>query len=531
MKKVCVYDTTLRDGTQGANVSFTAEEKLMIAHHLDEFGVHFIEGGWPNSNPRDMAFFELAQKATFKQARLVAFSSTRKASALTDKDLNLKALLEAETSVVAMFGKSWDFHVSMVLCTTLDENLAMIRQSVEFLTKRGREVVYDAEQFFDGYRANPKYAIKTLVEAVEGGAKFIVLCDTNGGTLVHEIEAITSGVRRIMDRKYGTGVVRLGIHAHNDCGLAVANSIAAIRCGAVMVQGTINGYGERAGNADLTSIIPVLVLKMGIGCVGSEKLKMLRSIANLVSQTAHMIPVNARPFVGKYAFAHKAGVHVNAVMKTPQTYEHIDPTLVGNKRRVLVSDLSGRSNIESKAEEYGIELGAHGLDSAKITEEVKRLEKDGYQFDVAEGSLKVLLKRLSTKFGTVFALESLRLTIEKDGKRPPSAHLILKVRINDRIETSTADGHEPVRIMEKALREVLVKNFPHLDMVTHTEMNVRLIEGQNGREARVRVVIESHDEHHRWSTMGVSENILEASWHALADSFHYKLTMEGQKGG
>ena len=527
MRKIYLYDTTLRDGTQGANVSFTSEEKVAICHRLDDFGMHYIEGGWPGSNPRDLHFFELAKKETFHNAKLTAFSSTRRANTVVEKDTNLKALLESETPVIAMFGKSWDMHVTDILCTTLEENLDMIRESVAYMKHMGREMVYDAEQFFDGYKNNSGYALQTLMAAVDGGADFLTLCDTNGGTMPYEIEEITTHVIETLLKKYGKDKpIKIGIHTHNDSGMAVANSIVAVKAGAVMVQGTINGYGERTGNADLTSIIPVLKLRMGYDCISNDNLAGLTELARYVSESANMIPHNSRPFVGKNAFAHKAGVHVNAVMKVAHSYEHIDPAIVGNQRRVLVSDLSGRSNIEFKAQELGFEFSEKGLDSKKIVSEIKRLEQEGYQFDVAEGSFKILMQKLTERFVPLFELESLRITLEKDKDNAANVHAVLKVRVDNQIEIIASEGNETVDVLDRALHGALDKHYPELRTMRTVDFNIRVIEGHDGKPSRSRVSIESRDQEHRWSTMGVSENVLEACWQALADSFQYKLTKD-----
>ena len=415
MDPIFLYDTTLRDGTQGENITFSAEEKLNIALRLDDNGIHYIEGGWPGSNPRDVAFFNLAKRVKFTQARLAAFGSTRKPGIRPEADHNLKALLETETPTVTVFGKSWDLHVEHIMGNTGAENLAMINDSVAFLKQHDREVVYDAEHFFDGYKKNTAYALQSLGAAVNGGADFIVLCDTNGGTLPFELETIIEAVQKELSdfctRRPQNGTVRLGIHCHNDCNLAVANSISAIHKGAVMVHGTINGYGERCGNADLTSIIPILKLKMGQGCISADNLKKLKNLSRYVSETANLVPVNSRPFVGKSAFAHKGGIHVSAIMKAPLAYEHMDPAAVGNKRRVLVSDLAGKSNVEYKARELGIELGNNGYDSRQIASEIKQLEQEGYQFDSADGSFKILLEKFTDQFQPHFELESFRVTI------------------------------------------------------------------------------------------------------------------------
>jgi 2-isopropylmalate synthase len=514
MEPILLYDTTLRDGTQGENINFTAEEKVKVARRLDDIGIHYIEGGWPGSNPRDKQFFELAKKIKFKNARLTAFGSTRKPHIAASEDPNLAALLEAGTPTVTIFGKTWDLHVEKVMENTLEENLRMIRESVAFLKSNNREVIYDAEHFFDGYKNNKTYALQTLTAAVEGGADMIVLCDTNGGTLPFELEAIINEIAL---------PVKIGVHTHNDCGLAVANSITAVRCGAVMVQGTINGYGERCGNADLTSIIPILCTKMNCPCISAENLKNLRKLSRFVSETANMIPLNNRPFVGKSAFAHKGGIHVSAIIKEPRAYEHINPDLVGNSRRVLVSDLSGKSNVEYKAKEMGIDLGTNGYDSRKIVEAIKILESQGYQFDAAEGSFKILLEKITEQFKPIFDLESFRVTIEKNKNFPCSAYATIKISVGGKEEITAAEGNGPVSALDNALRKALGKFFMDIDDMQLVDFKVRVIDGRDGTAAKVRVLIESRDQDHIWSTIGVSEDVIEASWQALADSFHYKL--------
>jgi len=514
MEPVLLYDTTLRDGTQGENINFTPDEKLRIARRLDDIGIHYIEGGWPGSNPRDRQFFELAKSAEFKNARLTAFGSTRRPGISASEDQNLLALLESETPAVTIFGKTWDLHVEKIMDNTPDENLAMIRESVAFLKEHGREVIYDAEHFFDGYKDNREYALQTLTAAAEGGADFIVLCDTNGGTLSFELEGIMEEISL---------PVPFGVHSHNDCGMAVANSLTAVRAGATMVQGTINGYGERCGNADLITIIPILRLKMDCPCMSEENLTKLRKVSRFVSETANMIPLNSRPFVGKSAFAHKGGIHVSAIRKEPRAYEHIHPELVGNSRRVLVSDLAGKSNVEYKAKEMGFDLGSDGFDSRMIVEKIKNLEADGYQFDAADGSFKILIEKLTEQFKPFFELASFRVTIEKDKDKPCTAHATIKISVGNREEITAAEGQGPVSALDSALRKALGKFFPKVDDMHLVDFKVRVIDGRAGTAAKVRVLIESRDQDHIWSTMGVSEDIIEASWHALADSFQYKL--------
>lgn len=522
MTQVYIYDTTLRDGSQGENISFSSEEMIKIAKRLDQVGVHYIEGGWPGSNARDARFFEMAQQEHFSQARITAFGSTRKPNTSAATDPNLAALITSRAPAVAIVGKSWPLHVEQIMGNTRQENLAMIRDSVALLSELGREVLYDAEHFFDGYKEDPGYALDTLRAAAQSGAGTLVLCDTNGGTLPFDVEAIVGQVKQEFEQSGLT--VRLGIHSHNDCGLAVANSIAAVRAGAAMIQGTINGYGERCGNADLITIIPLLSLKMGLTSIPDDRLVQLKSLSRFVSETANIVPLNSRPFVGRSAFAHKGGLHVNAIMKLPQAYEHIDPALVGNKRRVLVSDLGGRSNIIYKAKELGVELGANGLDSQKIAAEIKTLEDQGYQFDVADGSMKILLQKFTEQFTPLFALESFRVTIEKDKDHPCRAHATIKVAVDGVHEITAAEGQGPVSALDNALRKALGKFFPDdLEVMRLVDFKVRVIDGRDGTRAKVRVFIESRDHEDIWSTIGVSEDIIEASWHALADSFQFKL--------
>ncbi len=529
MEPVLIYDTTLRDGTQGENVNFSAEEKIKIAKQLDDIGIHYIEGGWPGSNPKDKQFFDLAKQNVFNNARLTAFGSTRRPGISAAADSNLKALVESGTSAVTIFGKSWGLHVKQVMGNTLKENIAMIRDSVAFLKENDREVIYDAEHFFDGYKENSEYAMQTLMAAVDGGAGSIVLCDTNGGSLPFEIESIIKKVQLTLEDKYrqdkGLKPVNVGIHAHNDCGLAVANSIAAVQAGAVMVHGTINGYGERCGNADLTSIIPILCLKMDCPSISGENLSKVKKVSRFVSETANMIPLNNRPFVGKSAFAHKGGIHVSAIMKIPRAYEHINPELVGNKRRVLVSDLSGKSNVKFKARELGVELDGSGYDSSRIVSEVKRLEQQGYQFDVADGSFKILMEKFTEQFKPLFELKSFRVHIEKDKDRLCSSHATIKISVDGLEKITVAEGNGPVSALDNALRKALDKFYPgSLDSTHLVDFKVRVIDGRDGTGSKVRVLIESRDYNDIWSTIGVSEDIIEASWQALADSFQYKLS-------
>jgi len=513
---VILYDTTLRDGTQGEQVTLSAEDKMNIARKLDDFGIPYIEGGWPGSNPKDARFFRMLKNSPLRQSRLSAFGSTRRPDGKAETDDNILALLKTETEVVTVVGKSWALHATEILGATLDENLRMIQETVAYLKSMGREVIYDAEHFFDGYGQNPTYAVKTLKAALEGGADVIVLCDTNGGMMPHQIE-------RIFEATVSLIPAALGIHAHNDCGMALANSLAAVRAGASMVQGTINGYGERCGNTDLVSMLGVLQIKMGYSCVPPERLTQLTEVSRFVSEVANVPPLNQRPFVGKSAFAHKGGIHVSAIMKNPAAYEHIDPQAVGNRRRVLVSDLSGRSNIAYKSGELGISLGGNGFDSRKIVERIKALEDRGYQFDAAEGSLELLIKKVTGQFEAPFTLESFRVTIEKDGDSPTMSHATIKISVEGEQEITAAEGDGPVNALDNALRKALYKFYPEIREMGLVDFKVRVIDGRSATAARVRVNIESRDAREIWSTIGVSENVIEASWQALADSVEYKL--------
>ncbi len=526
MKKITLYDTTLRDGMQGENIFFSPEDKIRIALRLDDMGISYIEGGWPGANPNVRRFFELAASTRFKNSEITAFGSTRRPNTAPEADANLNALVNCGAKTLTIFGKSWDLHVK-IMENTLEENLAMIKDSVAFLIDHGMTVFYDAEHFYDGYLDNPEYALKTLKAAVEGGCTTLILCDTNGGTLPHDIEKITREVDLFFKQHHDKPIM-LGIHAHNDCAMAVANSIAAVRCGATMVQGTINGYGERCGNADLTAIIPVLRLKLHMDCCSLDNLKKLRTLSRFVSETANMIPLNSRPFVGQSAFAHKGGIHVSAVMKEPRAYEHMDPVLVGNTRRVLVSEQSGKSNIQYKARELGVGIDLDARKQQSIVSIIKDLEDDGYQFDVAEGSLKIIMEKLTGQFQPHFDLESFRVTIEKDKERPCYAHALIKIRVGDTVEITAAEGDGPVSALDNALRKALTNIFPDLNAMHLVDFKVRVLEGDAGTNAKVRVIISSRDENDIFNTIGVSEDIIEASWQALADSFQYKLSLDNQ---
>jgi 2-isopropylmalate synthase len=517
---VIIYDTTLRDGAQGEHINFSAEEKLRIAHRLDEMGFHYIEGGWPGSNPKDARFFELAKERPLRRARLTAFGSTPKPGIRPEDCRNLRALLKAGTPAVTIVGKSWDLHVKEILEVTLTKNLDMIRDSISYLKKKGKEVIFDAEHFFDGYRHNPAYALSSLKAALDSGADRIVLCDTNGGAMVHDL---TEAVRKAASVVPPT---QLGIHTHNDCGLAVANTLAAVRAGVVMVQGTVNGYGERCGNADLTSVIGNLQLKMGRRCLTDSSLRQLTNLSFFVGEVANVRPLPFRPYVGRSAFAHKGGIHVNAVAKNPQAYEHIRPELVGNHQRVLVSELAGKSNIDFKAKELGIDLGDRNAASRKIVREIKRLENQGFQYDAAEGSLSLLMKKITGAFREPFTLECFSVTNGKTRNNPSVCQATIKISVGDEEELTAAEGNGPVNALDNALRKALVKFYPQVNEMNLVDFKVRIVEGSEGTAAKVKVLFDTRDREEMWSTIGVSENIIEASWQALVDSIQYKLSKD-----
>ena len=517
MAKVEIYDTTLRDGAQGEGISFSVEDKLKIARRLDQMGFDYIEGGWPGSNPKDNEFFQKARKITWQHAKLAAFGSTRRAGTKASEDGNLQTILDAGVKVAAIVGKSWDFHVTNALQTTLVENLAMVSDSIAFLSAHGLEVVFDAEHFFDGYKANPAYALKVLETAAKAGARVVVLCDTNGGTLPWEIEVATQAAVKAVD-------VRVGVHIHNDAGLAVANSLVAINAGATHVQGTVNGYGERCGNADLCSVIPNLQLKAHKECLSKANLEQLTRLSNYVSELANQIPNDKQPFVGKSVFSHKGGLHVSALMKHPETYEHIEPELVGNRRRVLISELSGASNIAYKAKEYDIDL-EHGSPALRsVVEVIKDLEYQGYHFEGAEASFEIMLKKSLGLYTPFFDLEGLRVIIEKrQGEAEPITEATVKVQVGDLTSHTVAEGNGPVNALDNALRKALEEAYPQVQNIRLTDYKVRVLNERRGTEAKVRVLIESTDGVQTWGTVGVSTNLIEASWRALVDSIEYGL--------
>jgi 2-isopropylmalate synthase len=518
-KRITLYDTTLRDGTQGAGITLSADDKLRIAEHLDAFGLDYIEGGWPGSNPKDMEFFERARGRTWRHARLTAFGSTRRPGIPAERDENLALILAAGTPAAALFGKSWDLHVREALRTALDENLAMIEDSVRFVRSRGVEIVYDAEHFFDGWKANPDYALATLRAAERAGASVVVLCDTNGGCLPHEVRAGIEAARRAVEGP-------LGIHTHNDGELGVANTLVAVDAGCVHVQGTINGIGERCGNANLVSIIPNLQLKMGYRCVPDGQIARLGEVSRYVAELANLAPNEYQPFVGLNAFAHKGGVHVSAVMAHPPTYEHIAPEAVGNARRVVVSDLSGRANVLYKAQEMGIDLSRDRPEVRQILSELKRLEHEGYQFEAAEASFELLMRRILGQHRPSFMLRGLRVTVEKRDAGVCAAEATIRVAVDGQEEHTAAEGDGPVHALDRALRKALGRFYPAIQRVRLTDYKVRVLNADAATAARVRVLIQSTDGERAWGTVGVSENVVEASWQALVDSLEYVLLRE-----
>ncbi|MBN1492695.1 MAG: citramalate synthase [Candidatus Omnitrophica bacterium] len=516
MKKVILYDTTLRDGTQAEGVSLSAHEKVRIAKQLDAFGIHYIEGGWPGSNPKDMAFFEAIRKEELNHATVAAFGSTKRANIKVEDDANIKAIVDAKVKTATIFGKSWDLHVTEVFKVSLKENLTMIYESVDYLKSKKMEVFFDAEHFFDGYKANPEYALKALSEAVRGGADAVVLCDTNGGSTPNDIWTIMETVKKEVP-------VQLGIHCHNDMGMAVANSVIAVDQGCTQVQGTINGFGERCGNANLVSIIPILTFKYKKQTVPKSKLKNLQKLSRFVAEVCNLPLQNSQPFVGVSAFAHKGGVHVNAMLKNKTTYEILDPALVGNHRRFLVSELSGATNILIKAKELEFDLDKNTPETRQILMKIQDLENEGYQFEAAEASLELLMKKVMGKHKSFFDLVSFRVIDEKreDNKMVSEATITLKV--NGVEEHTAADGDGPVNALDGALRKALTKFYPILEQIHLIDYSVRVINGKEGTAAKVRVFVQFQDEKYAWTTVGVSENIIEASWQAIVDAIEYRL--------
>jgi len=528
-ERIQVYDTTLRDGTQREGISLSGMDKLRIAHQLDDLGVAFIEGGWPGSNPKDAEFFERARDQQWHTALITAFGATCRVQGGPDDDANIAALLGAHTPVCTVVGKTWTLHVTEVLRTTLDDNLRIIEASLAYLRAQGRRVIYDAEHFFDGYRADPAYALETLRAAVRGGAETVVLCDTNGGSLPWDIAETFRAVQAALAHP-------LGIHTHNDGECAVANTLAAVREGAVQVQGTINGYGERCGNANLCAIIPDLELKLGRACLPVGGLARLYDVAHFVAEVANLAPDEHQAYVGKSAFAHKGGIHVAAMRRNVHSYQHVDPALVGNTMRVVVSELSGRGNLLSKAEEYG--LGAEtGAGVGEVLNEIKALEAQGFSFEAAEASVALMLKRQQPGYAPPFELIDFAVIVEHRAGRGILAEATVKVRVGGdgqgiagEVQHTAAEGNGPVNALDAALRKALLPRYPAIAHFQLADYKVRILDGNNGTAATTRVLIDTQNGTRRWSTVGASANIIDASWRALADAVEYGLTVGAADG-
>ncbi len=528
--RIWIYDTTLRDGSQREGLSLSLEDKLKIAHKLDEMGIPFIEGGWPGANPKDVQFFWQLQEQPLKQAEVVAFCSTRRPHKAAAEDKMLQAILAAGTRWVTIFGKTWDLHVTEGLKTSLEENLAMIRDTIEYLRSQGRRVIYDAEHWFDGYKNNPEYALQTLKVAMDAGAEWLVLCDTNGGTLPQEVSQIVQDV--VAETGVGIGeeeVPKLGIHTHNDADTAVANALAAVVGGARMVQGTINGYGERCGNANLCSLIPNLQLKMGYSCIEQKQLSQLTTTSRLISEIVNLAPDDHAAFVGRSAFAHKGGIHVSAVQRNPLTYEHITPESIGNQRRIVISDQSGLSNVLSKARSFGIELNKQDPACRNILERLKDLEHEGYQFEAAEASFELLMRSALEQRREWFQLKGFQVHCDLlQGVDDPYSNALatIKVMVNGENLLEVAEGNGPVSALDRALRKALVKFYPEIASFHLTDYKVRILDGGAGTSAKTRVLLESSDGEQRWTTVGVSSNILDASYQAIVEGIEYGLLLQ-----
>ncbi|MFV1857792.1 MAG: citramalate synthase [Anaerolineales bacterium] len=512
-----IYDTTLRDGTQREGISLSCDDKLRIASRLDRLGVAFIEGGWPGSNPKDAEFFDRAKEMVWETAQIAAFGSTRRAGNAPEKDPNLRALLDAETPVCTVVGKSSNLHVTEVLKTTRDQNLLMITESLAYLRSHDRRVIYDAEHFFDGYKDDPTYAVETLKAAVAGGAEIVVLCDTNGGCMPWEVEQIVGEVIEHVAHP-------VGIHTHNDSECAVANTLAAVTAGAIHVQGTINGYGERCGNANLCAIIPDLELKMGLRSLPRGKLRELSEVSRFVSDVANLPQDEHMAFVGASAFAHKGGIHVAAMRRNADSYQHIDPAEVGNKMRVVVSELSGRGNLLSKVEELGLQLD-ESVDMPEVLNRLKELEAQGFSFEAAEASVAMLLKRQTDDYVAPFELIDYAVVVENRAGRGTFAEATVKVDVDGELVHTAAEGNGPVNALDAALRKALTPIYPALSSFHLVDYKVRIVDGQNGTAATTRVIIDSRNGSQEWSTVGASANIIEASWQALVDSIDYGLAL------
>ncbi|MEO0351143.1 MAG: citramalate synthase [Cyanobacteria bacterium P01_A01_bin.15] len=530
-----IYDTTLRDGAQREGLSLSVEDKLNIARRLDDLGIPFIEGGWPGANPKDGQFFAQLQQHPLQQAEIVAFCSTRRPHCLVEEDVTLAAALAARTNWITLFGKSWDLHVTESLKTDLNENLSMIYDSITYLRRQGRRVIYDAEHWFDGYLNNPTYAVQTLEAAIRAGAEWLVLCDTNGGMLPHQVTEIVRTVSQWLATLNLETPPQLGIHTHNDGALAVANALNAALEGATMVQGTINGYGERCGNADLCALIPNLQLKLGYDCLPADKLATLAETSRYVSEVVNLAPDDHAPYVGLSAFAHKGGIHVSAVERNPKTYEHIAPAAVGNRRRIVISDQAGLSNVMAKARSFGLELERSSPTSRQLLHRLKALEDEGYQFEAAEASFELLMRSALGQRPTMFEVHGFQVhcermpyatgTVNQSPEDPASSYSLatVKVAVEGKNLLHAAEGNGPVEALDHALRKALERFYPELERFYLTDYKVRILDSTAGTAAKTRVLVEFSDGARRWTTVGLSPNILEASYQAVVEGLEYGL--------
>lgn len=525
MKRISIYDSTLRDGAQAQGISYSVDDKIRIIERLDALGVQHIEAGNPGSNPKDLEFFARVREMKLANARLIAFGATRKVGVAVEADGNVRSLLAAGTEAIAIFGKSWDYQVTKILRTELDENLRMIGDTIRYLKQQGKEVVYDAEHFFDGYKANPDYALATLRAAADAGADCLCICDTNGGTFPNEIFDITKQVVAQF------GKTTIGIHCHNDCEMAVANSVMAVQAGATQVQGTINGIGERCGNANLCSIIPDLQLKLGIECIPPQNLANLTNVARAVSDIANMPHNEKAAYVGGDAFAHKGGMHIDAVVKNPISYEHIDPEAVGNSRRMLMSEVAGRSTLLARIKAVDPAIGKDSPETKKIVDRLKQLEHEGYQFEAAESSFELVVRKILGKYKPFFELIEFKVMVNEPAVNGMNSSAMIKIRVGDEVEITAAEGDGPVNALDKAVRKALERFYPAIGEIRLTDYKVRVLDSKQASAAKVRVLIESTDHREHWTTIGVSTDVIDASWHALVDSIEYKLVREQERKG
>lgn len=519
MKNIIVLDSTLRDGAQGHGISFTVEDKLKIVERLDRLGVKYIEAGNPGSNPKDLEFFDRIKRIKFKNSKIIAFGSTRRVNCAVGEDANVKSLLKADTPAVTIFGKSWDFHVRDIIKTTLDENLKMIYDTIHFFKNKGKEVVFDAEHFFDGYKANSEYALKTLQAAYDAGADCLCLCETNGGAFPQEVYDITQEIVKCFE-------TTIGIHCHNDGGMAVANTIMAVQAGASHIQGTINGFGERCGNANLCTIIPNLQLKLGCSCIHEDNIKNLTSTAIYISEIANVVFEETDPYVGSVAFAHKGGMHIDAVNKNPVSYEHIEPDVVGNHRRILMSEVSGRSTLLNRINEVDPTLTKDSQETKEIIDKLKELEYEGYQYESAESSFELVIRKVLGRYHPFFDLKEFKVIVNEPSLNNVNSSAMIKVSVGDQEEITAAEGDGPVNALDNALRKALTRFYPEIREMKLTDFKVRVLDSASATAAKVRVLIESTDGKAIWTTIGVSTDVIDASWKALVDSVEYKLIKE-----